>query len=66
MYPNLERVMKERKITKKSLAIFLQVRYATLVDKTNGNSRFYLEEAMSIQKKFFPDLEIEYLFDIEV
>lgn len=62
MYTNLERILKERKITKKELATFLRIRYATLVDKTNGNSRFFLDEAMLIKDKFFPDIEIEYLF----
>lgn len=62
MYENLERVMKERGITKKALAEFLDVRHATIVDKTNGNSRFLLDEAFKIQEQFFPDLEIKYLF----
>lgn len=62
MYENLERVMKERGITKKALAEFLDVRHATIVDKTNGNSRFFLDEALKIQDEFFPDLEIKYLF----
>lgn len=62
MYGNLERAMKERGITKKALADFLDVRHATVVDKTNGNSRFFLDEALKIQAEFFPDLEIQYLF----
>lgn len=65
MYSNLERILKERKITKKELAAFLQIRYATLVDKTNGNSRFFLDEAILIKERFFPDVEIEYLFATE-
>lgn len=62
MYPNLERVMKERGITKKDLAIFLDLSYGIIFDKTNGHSRFFLDEALFIRDKFFPDLEIKYLF----
>lgn len=62
MYRNLLAEMARRGISKKDLANFLDMRYPTVVDKTNGKSRFYLDEAFKIRDRFFPDCEIEYLF----
>lgn len=63
MYRNLLAEMARRGINKKDLAEFMEMRYPTIVDKTNGKSRFYLDEAFRIRNQFFPDCEIEYLFD---
>lgn len=63
MYRNLLAEMARNDITKKDLADFLGLRYATIVDKTNGKFRFYLDEAFKIKNHFFPDLPIEYLFE---
>lgn len=62
MYRNLLAEMTRCGITKKDLAKFLRLRYPTVVDKTNGKSRFYLDEAFKIRNHFFPDCEMEYLF----
>lgn len=62
MYRNLLAEMARRGISKKDLALFLEMRYPTVVDKTNGKSRFYLDEAFKIRDRFFPDCKIEYLF----
>lgn len=62
MYKNLDAEMARIGINKKNLAEFLDQRYPTVVDKTNGKSRFRLDEAMAIKKRFFPDKSIEYLF----
>ncbi|MFS0822132.1 XRE family transcriptional regulator [Bacillus sp. 1P02SD] len=63
MYRNLLAEMARRGITKKDLAEFLNMRYPTIVDKTNGKSRFYLDEAFKIRNEFFPDCDLLYLFE---
>lgn len=65
MYRNLEAEMARNKVTKKDIAKLLGVRYATVLDKMNGKYRFYYDEALAIKKAFFPNLNIEYLFDSE-
>jgi DNA-binding XRE family transcriptional regulator len=62
MYRNLLAEMARRGVSKKDLAEFLNMRYPTIVDKTNGKSRFFLDEAFKIKDEFFPDCDIEYLF----
>lgn len=62
VYRNLLAEMTRYGITKKDLAAFLKLRYATIVDKTNGKSRFYLDEAFEIRNHFFPGIDLEYLF----
>ena len=63
MYRNLEAEMTRKGITKKDLAAQLKIPYTTLLDKFNGESRFWLDEALRIKKDVFPDLSIEYLFE---
>ncbi|OAT74863.1 DNA-binding protein [Parageobacillus thermoglucosidasius] len=58
--------MARKGITKKDLARSLNLRYPTVVDKTNGKSRFYLDEAIKIKETFFPDLDLEYLFESDI
>lgn len=62
MYENLEKLLKERKITKLSMAESMDMRYPTLVDKLAGKYPLSLDQAMEIKNKFFPDLTIEELF----
>ncbi|WHY75732.1 XRE family transcriptional regulator [Neobacillus sp. WH10] len=63
MYRNLLAEMARKDISKKEMADLLKMRYSTLVDKTNGKYRFYLDEALKIKETFFPDLPLEYLFE---
>lgn len=49
----------------KDIADFLGVRYATVIDKLNGKYGFSFNEALRIKRKFFPELNIEYLFESE-
>lgn len=65
MYKNLMAEMARKGISKKDLAEFLKMRYPTIVDKTNGKSRFYLDEAFKIRNKFFPDCDLNYLFEVK-
>ena len=63
MYKNLEAEMARQKITKINLSNLLEVRYATVLDKMSGKSRFFYDEAIKIKNYFFPDLSLEYLFE---
>lgn len=64
MYKNLEDEMIKHNITQKQISKLLNVRAATVSDKINGKFPFKLNEAFKIQTKFFPELTIEYLFEI--
>ncbi|MBZ9615335.1 XRE family transcriptional regulator [Clostridium estertheticum] len=65
MYKNLEAEMARHNISKKHVAEFLNVRYATVLDKLNGKYDFKLNEAFIIKKELFPNLDFEYLFQKE-
>lgn len=65
MYRNLEAEMVRHSISRKDVATFLNVRYATVIDKLSGRYPFRLEEALDIKRKLFPKLSIEYLFQSE-
>jgi len=65
VYKNLEAEMVRIGIARKDLAALLNVRYATIVDKLKGKSSFTLDEALRIKNSFFPNLSIEYLFDVQ-
>jgi hypothetical protein len=49
-------------VKKTDIAKLLGLRYATVIDKMSGKSRFYYDECMKIKEKFFPKLSLEYLF----
>jgi DNA-binding XRE family transcriptional regulator len=63
LYPNLDAEMARSKITKRDLAKCLDVRYATIIDKTKGKRPFLLDEAVKIKRRFFPHCDLEYLFE---
>lgn len=62
MFRNLRAEMARQDVAFGDLAKTLKVRNATVSDKVNGKSRFYIDEAISIRDEFFPNLSIEYLF----
>lgn len=62
MLTNLETARKYKDITLKQIADLLGVRIATVSDKINGKSNFTFDEALKIQKVFFPEYTLEYLF----
>ena len=66
MYRNLNAEIARNGLTKMDLAKYLGVRSATVYDKMKGKYSFTLDEAFRIKKKFFPDLELEYLFERDV
>ncbi len=61
-YRNLEIALKENGVTKRALADLLELRYATVIDKIKGRSRFTCDEAIFIKRTLFPDRLIEDLF----
>lgn len=63
MYKNLEKEMKSRGIKREQLVDLLEIAYNTVSGRINGDTRFYLDEALKVKKVFFPELEIEYLFN---
>lgn len=65
MYRNLEAEMARNRLTRKDISNLLNVRYATVIEKLNGKYSFKLEEAFKIKQTFFPDLTVEYLFQLE-
>lgn len=64
MYNRLLEAMKKKNVTTTQLANLLQCRIATASDKINGavECGFYFDEAATIKKVFFPEYDIEYLF----
>lgn len=62
MYRNLEAEMVRHNINRKDVSDFLNVRYATVIDKLSGKYQFKLDEALNIKRKLFPELSMEYLF----
>ncbi|CDR28687.1 helix-turn-helix domain-containing protein [Staphylococcus schweitzeri] len=65
MLKNFNDIRKDKKVSLVDLADLLGVRYQTVADKINGVSDFKFGEALLIKNKFFPEYEIEYLFEKE-
>ncbi|PTY76207.1 DNA-binding protein [Heyndrickxia sporothermodurans] len=63
MHRNLRAEMAREGITMVDIADYLKVRYATINDKVNGKYDFSYTEALKIKRHFFPNLNIEYLFE---
>lgn len=65
MLNNLESVRKDKGVSLVDMADVLGVRYQTVSDKIQGKYDFKFSEAVVIKKKFFPEYEIEFLFQEE-
>lgn len=63
MYQNLIDLMKEKNVTQSDLAKYLNKRNATISDKIRGIFPFTLNEAKMIRDNFFPETDIDHLFD---
>ena len=59
---NLKAEMARRGVMCIDLANLLGVRPATISAKISCKSQFSFEEAQRIQRSYFPNLELEYLF----
>ena len=62
MLCNLKAEMARKQIMSKDLANLLGINPTTISAKINSRSEFTFEEAQKIQRGFFPDLELQYLF----
>lgn len=61
-YPKLEEGIKRKGIKKKAVAQLLDVDEVTLWHKTCGKRSFTVEQAILIQKTWFPETLIQDLF----
>ena len=62
MLRNLLAEIGRNKIIQKEIAGFIGVNERTLWNKLNQVTAFSFAETVAIRDKFFPDLELEYLF----
>lgn len=65
MLHNLEKARLEKEITKAELGDLLKVKYQTITSKIEGKTSFTFDEALLIQKEYFPEYELTYLFGKE-
>ncbi|MDO5575194.1 MAG: XRE family transcriptional regulator [bacterium] len=57
--------MAKRDVLIDDIANYLNIHRNSASNKVNGRSAFSIEQSMKIQEKFFPDLELKYLFATE-
>lgn len=62
MLPNLEAEIARSNIKKKAIANALDISERGLQKKLKGESSFTFPEAAAIRDTFFPDKDLEYLF----
>ncbi len=63
VYPNLDKELRNKNMSKKTLAAEVHIRYQTFIVKCGGKNCFTLDEAMSIQKALKTSLTLEQLFE---
>ena len=61
-YMNLQIEMLKKGVTQEELAKLIKRTRLTISNKLQGETSFLVEEAFLIQKTFFPDKELNYLF----
>ena len=66
VYNNLRAEMARHHLTIQFMAAGLKMNRDTLSRKLSGKSPLYLDEAFKIQRMFFPDLDVSYLFRQDV
>lgn len=59
---NLEAEMKRAGITRKDIAETINTSYRTIHSKFNGESQWLYAECVTIRDKYFPNMELAYLF----
>ena len=60
---NLEAEITRKKLSREEIASGIGISTRSLYDKLNGKSKFNVEEAFTLQRIFFPDKDIDYLFE---
>lgn len=63
MLHNLEAELAREGIHKIQIAQLLHISKRALYDKVSGRTKFTTDQAILIQKTYFPDKSIEYLFE---
>lgn len=63
MLKNLIKEMAGAKVTQENLASTLNVHRNTIANRLNGEGKFSIEDAIQIQKTYFPTLGLGYLFE---
>ena len=64
MFPNLKAEMARYGIDSKTMSESLNLNYKTIVNKLNGKTEFTRIEMFNIRRIFFPDMKIDYLFEM--
>ncbi|CQR23629.1 hypothetical protein BN1356_00001 [Streptococcus varani] len=59
---NIELARKEKGVGMVDMADLLGVRYQTVSDKIKGKYPFTFEETVALQRHFFPEYDLVYLF----
>lgn len=65
MYRNLEAELRRKGILRATVAEAMGINIATVSEKLTKPNRLKLSEAFTIQRIFFPDMTIDYLFSTE-
>lgn len=65
MYKNLEAELKRIDKTQKDLATLLKLNSCKKKKKMNGHADFLLKECSKIKITWFPNLTLDYLFEIK-
>lgn len=65
-YPNLAGEIARRGIKKKAIAASIHVCGKSLWKKMNGKVQFTWPEVKTIRETFFPDMDVDYLFEKEM
>jgi hypothetical protein len=62
MYSNLYVEMVRRNVTKQDIAALINRSYDTVCQKITRDTSFTLDEALTIYKTYFDDMNFKYLF----
>lgn len=65
MLHNLISELAVKKITRKKISEETGISQRALYDKINGKTEFTLDEMLVIRDTFFPELTLDYLFEIK-
>ena len=65
MYRNLEAELARKNITRAQLAQVLGISVATVSEKMTKPGRLKIDEAITIRDALFPDMKLDYLFEIQ-
>lgn len=64
MFPNLEAEMARKGLVQSDLAKALHINISTINAKLKVSGRLKFTEARCIRDRFFPDLSLDYLFQL--